>query len=249
MSESAQCNFAETICRRHQDAIYRIALEEKRCAGSNTYTNGGLDYLSDKFASTLQQCGVNQGEVVAVQLCQSAAFVVAHLGVLKLGAVVAAIPVQMETNFIKQILHESQPKALVIDEAEIAQLELLPDSLKDTNIFIATDYVSKNDFANGYKNLWREINFADADFQIAETDEASLAYYFSEADENHQLKKVQVTHGSLLAASQPTDSGEASFRDGELPFQTSKDWAAMEVLTGELLPAWFRGQRVSTRDG
>ncbi|MBI3650002.1 MAG: AMP-binding protein [Acidobacteria bacterium] len=248
MSESTICNFAATICRKHENAVYRLALEEKRGAGSNTYTYGGLDYLSDKFASTLQQGGVKQGEVVAVRLSPSAALVVAHLGVLKLGAVVAAIPVQMETSFINQVLQESQPQALVIDEAESTRLASLLDRPNTATIFIVSDYVSKNDFANGYKNFWREINFADADVQIAQTDEASLAYYFFAADKNPQLKKLTVTHDDLLAASQAAASDEDSFGEDELPFQTSKDWAAMEVLTGEIFPVLYRGQCLSTRD-
>src|SRR5207249_439648 len=80
-------NIASAICRRHADAITRIALQEVKEAGINTYTFGGLDFLSDKFAMALSLSGINQGDSVAVMLPQTAALAVAHLGVLKTGAV------------------------------------------------------------------------------------------------------------------------------------------------------------------
>src|SRR4029453_14197437 len=72
-------NIACAICRRHPDAITRVALKEVREAGINTYPFGALDFLSDKFAMALSESGIKQGDSVAVMLAQSAALAVAHL--------------------------------------------------------------------------------------------------------------------------------------------------------------------------
>ena len=61
-------NIASAICRRHADAVNRIALKEAKEAGINTYTFGGLDFLSDKFAMALSESGINHGYSVVVML-------------------------------------------------------------------------------------------------------------------------------------------------------------------------------------
>src|SRR5512138_2444959 len=89
-------NIAERVCRRHADAVYRIALEDVKIAGLNTYTFGGLDYLSDKFAMILSQCGIKTGDVIATVLPQGAALAVSHLGILKAGAIVLPLGINMK---------------------------------------------------------------------------------------------------------------------------------------------------------
>src|SRR5438093_1827810 len=89
-------NIATAICRRHPDAVTRIALSDIKEGGINTYTFGGLDYLSDKFATALSESGISQGDSVAVVLPPSAALAIAHLGALKTGAVV--VPLSMSSG-------------------------------------------------------------------------------------------------------------------------------------------------------
>src|SRR5215813_5077087 len=84
-------NLASAICRRHADSVTRIALSEIRIGGLNTYTFGGLDYLSDKFAMSLSECNINPGDHVVVALRPSAALAVAQLGALKAGGVVVPL--------------------------------------------------------------------------------------------------------------------------------------------------------------
>jgi acetyl-CoA synthetase len=110
-------NIAETILRKHDDSVFRIALQEVKSEGINTYSFGGLDYLSDKFATVLSESGITQSDVVAVMLPQSAAFAVAHLAILKMGAIVLPVSFTAEQSLIERILKESGAKCLVIDES------------------------------------------------------------------------------------------------------------------------------------
>jgi acyl-CoA synthetase (AMP-forming)/AMP-acid ligase II len=238
-------NFAETLCRKHTDAIYRIAFEETRCAGINTYTYGGLDYLSDKFANTLQASGISAGEVVAAVLQPSAAFLVAHLGILKLGAIVAPFPTQGTAKFLKQALQESLSRTLVIDESFAKRFKEVLDELKNANIFIATDYVSKIEFENEAKGFWYEINFADADFKIACTDETTSAYYFFEQSANRKLKTTVLTHEALRSATQNFSSRKNNHPDEKSAVQPSENWASMNVLLEEVYPLLYQGQSIS----
>jgi acyl-CoA synthetase (AMP-forming)/AMP-acid ligase II len=116
-------NLAQTICSKHEDAIFRIAIEELRPSGSNTYTFGGLDYLSDKFATVLHNCGIRQGDIVAVILPSSAAFVVAHFAILKLGTIIAPFNIESSMDLLNGLIKTNKAKALVIDETLFNETE------------------------------------------------------------------------------------------------------------------------------
>jgi acetyl-CoA synthetase len=108
-----QFNIASAISRRHKDSITRIALSHVRPGGINTYTFGGLDFLSDKLASLLAQSGVRHGDAVAVIAPQSAALLVAHFGILKLGAIVVPLSPSLPPAELQRALSECQPKAIL----------------------------------------------------------------------------------------------------------------------------------------
>ena len=221
-------NLAETICRKYEDASFRIAVEELRPCGSNVYTFGGLDYLSDKFANALQSYGINLGDVVGVMLHTSAATVVAHLAALKLGAIIAPFSTELHIDSLERLLKESQAKAFIIEEALFNEFEELFAELQDVAFFIASDYVSRNDFGGQGRGFWHEINFADANFKVAATDDTTPAYVFFELDEKHQLTGKIVPHGSLLSS-----------------LQTGKESSAETSLT-ELFRVLYAGQQITT---
>src|SRR5262245_25019194 len=116
MTASEHFNIAETVCRKHPDAVYRIALQEVKFAGINTYTFGGLDYLSDKFATILSHCGIGRGDRIATILPQSATVAVAHLAALKAGVIVVPLSIRAEQAQIEMLLGLSDAKVVVVDE-------------------------------------------------------------------------------------------------------------------------------------
>lgn len=235
------CNLAEIICRKHEDAIFRIAIEEIRDSGSNTYTFGGLDYLSDKFATALRNCGIKQGDVAAIILPPSAAFVVAHFGALKLGAIVAPFSAEFNIGSLHSLIKKSQANVIIIGEALFNECEKLFVDSQDLSLFIASDYVSRNDFGDKGKGFWYEINFADADFKIAETDETAPAYIFFEQDENSQLTSAIFSHGLLVESLRKNESRYDFDCDKETPVRTTNDWSSRNVLLNLLHPSWFFG--------
>src|ERR1700686_356465 len=100
-------NIAAAICRRLADAPTRIALNEVKTAGINTYTFGGLDFLSDKFATALAESGIEPGDSVATMLPQSAALAVALFGALKTGALVVPLPMSSDSVLLEHALADS----------------------------------------------------------------------------------------------------------------------------------------------
>jgi acetyl-CoA synthetase len=239
-------NLAETICSKHQDATFRIALEEVRLAGSNTYTFGGLDYLSDKFATGLRNCSIKQGDVVAVVLPPSAAFVVAHFATLKLGAIVAPVSIEIEPSLLEQLVIVSQAKAIILDEAVFKMSEYLLQDLNEVELFIASDYVSKNKFGDRGKGFWYEINFADADFKIAAIEETTPAYIFFEQDESNIFTGSIYTHGFIVKDLRSDEKRDDFACNEETPIPAPIDWSSKTVLFDLLYPAWFCGCSIET---
>jgi acetyl-CoA synthetase len=241
-------NLIETICRKHEDASFRVAIEESRCSGSNTYTFGGLDYLSDKFAKVLQSVGIKQGDVVAVILQPSAAFVVAHFAALKLGAIVAPFPAELSVDLLESLMTEIQIKALVLNETLFEESENLIEGFNELPIFIASDYVSRNDFGERGKGFWFVINNADGEFKPASTYATTPAYVFFEKVENSHLTQTFFSHGIIHDGLRKNEQQGDSPRGKDEPKQPAEDWSSKNVLFDELYPAWFLGCSVEIAD-
>ena len=230
-------NIASAICRRHSDAPSRIALQEVKEAGINTYTFGALDFLSDKFAVALSHAGVNQGDSVAVMLPQSAALAVAHLGILKCGAVLVPLATAADAAFIRQAMADSGTTTLVVDESlsdRVGDFRSLPylgprfvvrDLRPDARISVDKDF-------------WTEVDRASSDFEAVQTDPSSKAFIFYDAVEGKPAGVVH-SHRSLigqLGAFEMFMEPQANS-----VFWTANGWSAATTLLGLMYPGWWYG--------
>jgi acyl-CoA synthetase (AMP-forming)/AMP-acid ligase II len=77
-------------------------------------TYGELDILSDAFAAQLIQRGVKKGDRVALFLDNSCEYLIAYFGILKTGAVAAALNNQLSSSELSVILADSGPRGIVI---------------------------------------------------------------------------------------------------------------------------------------
>lgn len=243
MTPPEHFNLAETICRQYDDAVYRLALQEVKFAGINTYTFGGLDYLSDKFAMILSQCGIKPGDVIATVLPQGEAFAVSNLGILKTGAIVLPLGINMKQIEIGNLLAWSGAKIIVAD-MEVHQLfaQMVRRSLYVEQVFVACDYTSRNDFGEGLRSFWYEVNFADSDFTIADTERATPAYLFYE-ENNEQLEVSYLSHGEIAEASK--NLVHHNINQNAI-FWIPNDWSSRRVLSEMLYPAWYQGYAVAS---
>src|SRR5215216_1765578 len=170
-----QFNIASAISRRHKDAITRIAIKDVRPGGINTYTFGGIDFVSDKFANLLAKSGVQQGDSVAVIVPQSAALLVAHFGILKLGAVVVPLSPYWPSHVFERALRECHARAVVTGKTS---LDAIRDTAAAETLFITDVNGQDNDEGNEGKDFWRELNSASSDFTAVETSSSSPAFIF-----------------------------------------------------------------------
>src|SRR5262245_1865134 len=167
-------NIAAYICRRHSDAVTRVALTELKPGGSNTYTFGGLDFLSDKFATVLSESGVARGDSVAVMLPQSAALAIAHLGILKSGGVVVPLAIDLDPALLEQAVLDSNSRAVVLHESIRDIADCLRKALNPASFFVVSDLGA----VSSDRDLWADVDQASSDFAYVQTDATSPAFIF-----------------------------------------------------------------------
>ncbi|MGA9773857.1 MAG: class I adenylate-forming enzyme family protein [Blastocatellia bacterium] len=226
-------NLADAICKRHADAVARVALIDVKPAGSNTYTYGGLDFMSDKFATALAGCGIIEGDAVAVITPQSAALVIAHLGALKTGAAVVPLPVGLDRTTIEFALKDSNAKAVVADysiRSEIAEL------IGNRPLFIAGDSREANEINHSAKSFWREVIEASSDFAAVETLSTSPAFIFY----TNGAQGDPHNHSSIA---ERFDDFEVKDKSVLWP---AANYCSVEVLLGRIYPALWHGYAVAS---
>ena len=234
-------NIAEAICRRHPDPVTRVSLIEARPAANNTYTVGALDYFSDKFAAVLAGAGIVHGDAVAVILGQSAALAVAHLGILKLGAVVVPLSPGMNPEQNESLLKRTAARALIIGEENRGDVPIeAGDKASLRAAFVVADAIHSHLVKGGDRSFWREVYEASSDFQTAETAATTPALIFCAKRGNDAPRIVVHSHASLigsLAAFEMMNNFELS----DAVLWATGDWASMEELFGVIYPALYYG--------
>lgn len=238
-------NVAEAVCRRHDDPVTRIALLDVRFGGVNTYTFGGLDFLSDKFARVLVAHGAKAGDRLAIVLAQSAAAVVALLGALKAGLSVAMIP-QSPSSIT--CVEKSNTAIVVLDSESYAYLS----SASNVNARAWTVFVAGHRLeAGSYRDFWSEINKASSDFKSADTDGTQAGFCFLDhltTGEPH-TPSLEHSHASVLAALPGFEmANELDCAWGQALYWTPHDWCSAQTVIGMLFPVWWYGGAVLALD-
>jgi acetyl-CoA synthetase len=239
-------NIANAILSRHPDAVTRVALVEARPGGLNTYTYGGLDYLSDKFAMALDERGVRPRDSVAVILPQSAAAIVAHLGALKLGASLIPLSVTLEVSALAFALKDSRPRAVVIDHTLRERLRSIGASVE--TVFVVKKLNPEFKDISPDVDFWREVFEASADFTLAETAGDSPAFIFYHTASEGRLVRTTHNHASLIYQLPALELCN-NFQVGEdTAFWTPQEWVSIDSLLCSVYPALWYGCRIVAFD-
>ncbi len=237
-------NIAAVICERHADAPTRIALSEVKAAGINTYTFGGLDFLSDKFAIALKESGIEPGDSVAVRLPQSAALAVALFGALKTGALVVPLSMAVDSALLEHALADSIAKALVADESIYNAATAVAFNLPALKKKFVVGDLKPGAPGHDRRDFWTEVDRASSDFSAAETDANSAALIFY-VKSRGRLTGVVHSHRSLIGGLTAFEMINNLEVDHNSVFWTSDDWSSAKSMMGVMFPAWWYGCSVA----
>lgn len=100
-----------------------------------SFTYSQLNRLANRLANGLKKLGINRGERVALFLPNIPEFIIAYLGILKLGAVVVSVNAMLKSAEVRYILDDSAAK-IVITTEELRE-QVPADLPKLEQIFIA----------------------------------------------------------------------------------------------------------------
>jgi acyl-coenzyme A synthetase/AMP-(fatty) acid ligase len=238
LSVPDQFNIAAAIRDRHPDAVTRIALLETMRGGANTYTLGGLDYLSDKFANALVRCGLKEGDVVATHLAQPAQVAIAGLAAFKLGAVLALIPATWDLDSIKKALS-------VVKAGAIIAARNTCDSVSVEARFVV-DTESGIEDTGSHRHFWRETYTASSFFESVKTCAGDPAIITFAKKTDGEIKIIAHTHASLLAQL-PAFEMFCDLRPWDMhALMLGPDWSEGAIFLGLVLPAWLYGIAIET---
>lgn len=236
-------NIASAIFGRHTDAATRIALSEAKPAGTNTYTFGGLDFLSDKFAMSLSECGIAPGDTVAVALPASAALAVAQLGTLKAGGVVVPLSTSHDASLLRRIIVHSRARVIVVDESLCLAVESLAEGVDNLEqVYVARD-LRLSSVTPKIKDFWTEVDRSSSDFTSLEADAQSHAFVFY-VDLKDELTSIVHSHAALIGNLGAFEMLNNLEQESSSRFWASDDWSSPTVLLGLLYPLWWYGSSV-----
>ncbi len=134
-------NIAQNIARGRRLFPNREALVFE----GKTFTYRDLDELSNRFGNSLSGLGVVRGDRVALFLPNIPEFVIAYLGVHKIGGIVVSLNAMLKKDEVKFILQDCGAK-LVITTAEMRQ-ELVGSGLPCLEHVVITEGEAGNDIA------------------------------------------------------------------------------------------------------
>jgi acetyl-CoA synthetase len=246
-------NLAAEILRRHEDPATRIALREKKFGGANTYTFGGLDFLSDKFANALSKLDITAGSRVVVALQPSAALAIAQLGCLKTGSVVVPIAPSVSPRLIERAIDATHPKAIILEESLSLSLGNVVRLPADITRFEVRDLRPISDGAIATKDFWSEINRCSSDFHSVDFDSELPAFIFFVERNNETVGVVHSVRSTIAQFAGFEFFNETHNRRADGPptkrlllqhacvYWAGDDWSSVFSLLGVIYPAWWYG--------
>ena len=89
-----------------------IAISDKNCS----YTYSELDKLANFYAYTLQNNGIEKGDVVATLLDRSCSLIISMLAIMKLGAIYLPLSTDLPKERLEYILKDSNAKLYISNE-------------------------------------------------------------------------------------------------------------------------------------
>ncbi len=233
----ARYNIGVDACDKWADGSGRPALiHHTHDGGRRDYSFDELKALSNSLANALAGLGVARGDRVGVLLAQGPETAVAHLGILKLGAVSIPLFVLFGEEALEFRLSDSGARALITDRAGLAKIAAIRERLPELTTVVCID--GPEEGAEDWTTLLERAadSFAPAD--TAPDDPAILIYTSgTTGPPKGALHGHRVLLGHLPGVEMPQ---ELFPKPGDL-FWTPADWAWIGGLLDVLLPSLHHG--------
>jgi len=219
---SPDYNIAADICDRHADGAGRRALVWADEPGA-TYSYDDLKRLSDRLAGGLRAIGVERGARVALMLAQTPEHAIAHIAILKLGAVSVPLSRLFGPDALGYRLADSGARVLLTDADNVGKVRAIRDGLPDLRFVVLCGRGARVEAEPGVLAYDDVLARASGDFARGETRAEDPALLIYTSGTSGPPKGALHAHRYLLGYN-GVDYANNFFRPGDL-YWSPADWA------------------------
>ena len=239
----ARYNIAVDVCDRWAASDpERVAIIHVDDAGSAEHvTYGSLRDLSNRLANLLTAHGVVRGDRIAVLLPQCPQTAIAHLGGLKIGAIMIPLFTLFGADALQHRLADSGACAVITDRAGVSKLRELLAGLPALSRLISID--GGDDALDWVAGLGRQ----SAAFQPADTLAEDAAFIIYTSGTTGPPKGALHAHRVLLGHLPGVEISHDLLPQPGDRIWTPADWAWIGGLLDVLMPALHHGVPVVAR--
>ncbi len=201
------------------------------------YTFRDLKRLSNRLANGFKTMGIGRGDRIGILLPQCPETAVSHIAAYKIGAIAIPLFTLFGTDALAYRLSNSQTKALVTDEHNLAKVLEIWSNLPDLKFILITGR-EKNDEV---LDFWATLKQGAPEFSPVKTkaDDPALIIYTSGT--TGPPKGALHAHRTLLGHLPGVEFPHNLFPKENDLFWTPADWAWIGGLIDVLLPSWHHG--------
>jgi long-chain acyl-CoA synthetase len=164
-----------------------------------TYTYADLSRLTQSFAASLLQQGINPGDRVAFLLPNCLEIVLCYYACFNIGAVAVPLNIRFHTELLKYSLTHSGARMLISEPELFAKIEKIRPSLPRVEQYYLTSRHSEYSGVRPFDELLKATSFLDR-LPVFEESSAAAIYYTSGT--TGLPKAVIHSHASLIRATQ-----------------------------------------------
>ncbi|WP_103864197.1 class I adenylate-forming enzyme family protein [Aquimarina sp. I32.4] len=164
----------------------------------NTYTFKDLDVLSDKLANYLQSIQVQRGDRVVILLGNTIDTVISFWGILKAGAVVIPVGIELKSEKIKYILNDSGAVALITNHEIVSQNKVMLESSQLHKVILSGSKEIPSEQL--YTNMDTILSQKKQEVIPVETISIDLSAIIYTSGSTGEPKGVMLTHQNMIAA-------------------------------------------------
>lgn len=235
-------NIAHAVCERHAGRN-RTALIEESGNANRTWTFEDLSAASRRLANVLASFGVSRGSVIAILLPQSAATLIAHLAIYRMGAIALPLFNLFGPDAIEHRVRDSGAGVLITDDEGLIKVDGVRAGLPDLRAIVTTGSVQG---AGLFR--WDDLMERASDrHEMIETNASDPALLQYTSGTTGKPKGVLHAHHVLLGILPGVElSHDFMPQEGDVVW-TPADWAWGGGLLATLLPALLHGLPVVAR--